>query len=91
MKPFDWNEQKNSLLKETRGIGFEDVQAALQDQKLLDVIEHPDQKRYPGQAIYVIEINLYVFLVPCIEDDQKIFLKTIYPSRKFTKKYLKGV
>lgn len=44
MKPFDWNEQKNSLLKETRGIGFEDVQAALQDQKLLAVMEHPNQK-----------------------------------------------
>lgn len=90
MKPFDWNEQKNALLKETRGIGFEDIQAALQDQKLLDVVEHPNQKRYPGQFIYIIEINAYVFLVPCIEDDEKIFFKTIYPSRKFTKKYLKG-
>ena len=88
MKPFHWSEEKNMRLKEERGIGFEDVQIAINEDRLLDVAHHPNQKKYPGQRMYVIEISQYVYLVPFVEDDEKIFLKTIFASRQATKKYL---
>ena len=71
-------------------MGFEDIQAAIEDGRLLGNIDHPNQKLYPGQKIFIVEINNYVYLAPYIEDSEKIFLKTIYASRKFTKKYLEG-
>ena len=90
MKYFDWSEIKNIQLKAERDICFEDVQAAIENGKVLDDAEHSNQKHYPGQRMYVIEINNYAYLVPYVEDDTKIFLKTIIPNRKATKKYLKG-
>ena len=87
MKYFDWDEQKNAKLKAERDICFEDVLIALAEEKLLDDISHPNQKDYKGQRVIVIEINGYVFLVPYVEDEEKYFLKTMYPSRKFTGKY----
>lgn len=90
MKYFDWSELKNATLVSGRGVSFYDIQAAIEEGNLLDIIPHPNQKQYPGQKILVVSIDNYVFLVPCIEDDEKIFLKTIYPSRKFTSKYLPG-
>jgi hypothetical protein len=88
MKPFDWDESKNIKLKAERGLSFEDVLTAIDEGKLLDNIEHPNPRQYPGQRVLVIKINSYAFLVPFVEDNEKIFLKTIYPSRKFTKHYL---
>lgn len=88
MKYFDWHELKNIQLKTGRGISFEDILTAIEAGKLLDNITHPDQRRYKGQRILVVDIDDYVFLVPFVEDDEKIFLKTIYASRKFTRKYL---
>lgn len=90
MKRLDWNEAKNTWLKIERGIGFEDVQTAIDEGKLLNNVAHPNQKLYPGQRILVVVIENYVFLVPYVEDDEKLFLKTIYPSRKFTKSHLNG-
>lgn len=89
MKYFDWSKLKNSQLKATRGLNFEDIQAAIEDGRLLADIDHPNQKRYPGQKIFIVQINNYVYLAPYIEEREKIFIKTIYASRKFTKKYLK--
>ncbi|OGK66569.1 toxin [Candidatus Roizmanbacteria bacterium RIFOXYB2_FULL_41_10] len=88
MKYFDWSQEKNEQLKKEREISFEEVLIALSENRLLDILEHRDQKKYPGQRIMVININDYIFLVPFIEDENKIFLKTIIPSRKATKKYL---
>jgi uncharacterized DUF497 family protein len=88
VKHFDWNEIKNAYLKTERGVSFEDIQTAIEDGKLLDNIAHPNQKQYPGQRILIVELDDYAFLVPFIEDSEKMFLKTIYPSRKFTNKYL---
>ena len=85
MKLFDWNNNKNDWLKWERGVGFEDVLVALQDNRLLDVLAN---KKYLKQKIYVIEITGYVYLCPFVETEEKIFLKTIYPSRKATKHYL---
>jgi hypothetical protein len=53
-----------------------------------DVLDHPDQERYGGQRIFVVQRDNYVYLVPFIEDDKLIVLKTIIPSRKATKRYL---
>jgi uncharacterized DUF497 family protein len=90
VKYFDWNEIKNMYLKAERSVSFEDMQAAIEAGKMLDDVKHSNQKRYPGQRMYIIEVNSYAYLVPYIEDDTKIFFKTIIPSRKATKKYLKG-
>ena len=83
---FDWNEKKNQLLKKERGIGFEDIVAAI-DGGLLDVYDHPNQETYPNQKIYVIEALGYVYLVPFVRDGNMIFLKTIIPSRKALRIY----
>ena len=79
---------KNTYLKTERGIGFEDIQAAIEEGKTLADIVHPLKSYYPNQKVFIIEFNNYVYVVPYVEDDKKIFLKTIYPSRKMTKKYL---
>ncbi len=88
MKHIDWDEAKNIKLKAERGVSFDDILTALETGNLLDRIAHPNQKLYPGQQILVVSLNEYVFLVPFVEDNEKLFLKTIYPSRKFTKAYL---
>lgn len=87
MKTFTWNEEKNRLLKEERGVSFEEVVFHLGAGDALDVFDHPNQVRYPGQKIYAVLIEEYVYLVPFVESEQEIFLKTIIPSRKATKHY----
>jgi uncharacterized DUF497 family protein len=88
MKYFDWNPEKNARLQAERDIGFEDVLVAIDAGGLLDVLVHPNQKRYPEQKIFVIAVQGYAYLVPFVEDEEKIFLKTIIPSREATKRYL---
>lgn len=90
MKFFDWNEEKNIWLKRTRGIPFEEVIYHLTHGDLLDTIEHPRKNRYPGQRIFIINIEGYACVVPFTEDTKIISLKTIIPSRKMTKLYLGG-
>ena len=89
MKPFDWNEEKNNWLKRERDVSFEQVVLGIENGKLLDVIRHPNQTKYKGQRVYVIEIEGYAYMVPYVEDDDVIFLKTIFPSRKYTNMYLR--
>lgn len=88
MKYIAWNEEKNERLKAERDICFDDVVTAINQGGLLAIIKHPNQSRYPGQQMYVVAINEYVYMIPCVEDDEKFFFKTIFPSRKATKKYL---
>lgn len=88
MKYFDWDEKKNVLLKSMRDVTFEEVLVAIDEGALLDTIQHPSKTRYSNQKIFVVNINNYVYLVPFVEDEEKVFLKTIIPSRKATKKYL---
>jgi len=90
MKPISWNAEKNALLKAERGISFEDVVFHIMAGDILDTVDHPNPKRYPGQQIHVIAIEEYVFLVSFVESDEEVFLKTIIPSRKATKSYLGG-
>jgi len=91
MKRFRWNNEKNAALQKERGVSFEDVLAAMTAGGLLDVLEHPKRDRYPNQRIFVVRIEDYAFLVPFTEDGDEIFLKTIIPSRKATRHYLKLV
>ena len=87
---FDWNEDKNQLLVEQRGISFERVISAIERGGLVDVLEHPNQERYRGQMIYVVDIEQYLYLVPFVtRPDGSRFLKTIIPSRKATRDYRK--
>ena len=88
MKIFDWNPDKNKLLIEERGISFEDIIYHLQNNCLLDDLKHSNHKKYPNQRIFVINIENYAYLVPYIETDKDIFLKTVIPSRKATKLYI---
>ena len=86
MKYYDWNESKNDKLREERDVCFEDVVVAINEGKLHDVLAHPNPAKYPKQRFYIIEIQEYIYVVPFVEDEVKVFLKTIYPSRKLTKK-----
>ena len=88
MKYFDWDENKNDLLKETQYISFEEIVLALANNKLFEIVEHPNKQKYPNQKMFIFEVRNYVYIVPFVEDDEKYFLKTIYPSREATKKYL---
>ena len=88
MKYFDWDESKNDILKKERNISFEIIVIQIVVGKLLDVLEHPNQKKYKNQKLFVVEYEGYVYLVPFVEDEEKIFLKTIIPSRNATKKYM---
>ena len=87
MKAFAWNAEKNALLKRERGISFEEVLFHIEAGDVLDVVAHPNQKRYPGQMVYVMEIEDYIYLVPFVESEDEVFLKTIIPSRRATKRY----
>mgnify|MGYP000314298875 CR=1 FL=1 len=88
MKPISWNAGKNASLKAERGVSFEDVVFHIMADNILDTVDHPNQDRYPGQQIHVIAIEEDVYLVPFLESDEEVFLKTIIPSRKATKSYL---
>jgi len=85
----EYSEEKNFLLKETRGVCFDEVLIAVEKEDIVDVLKHHNEK-YQHQRILVLEINHYIYAVPYVinKDKKTIFLKTIYPSRVLTKKYL---
>jgi len=85
VKTFNWDNEKNEWLKNCRNITFEEVTLYISSQHLLDIVEN---ENYKDQKIFVIEIENYVYLVPFVENEKEIFLKTVYPSRKATKVYL---
>jgi uncharacterized DUF497 family protein len=87
MKTYAWNSEKNELLKKERGISFEEIVLNIQLGNELDLFEHPNKERYPGQKILVVLVEGYVYLVPFVENGEELFLKTIIPSRKATKHY----
>ena len=89
MLNYSWNEEKNKLLKKTRNIGFSQIVKALQSNNSTISIPHPNQQKYKNQHIYIVIINNYTYSVPYVKKQQKIFLKTIYPSRKYQKQYNK--
>ena len=90
MKTIRWDEQKNEWLKQNRGLRFEQVAVLIEQGQVLEVVDHPDQRKYPKQKMAIVEIDGYACLVPYVDDENDVFLKTIIPSRKATKKYLRG-
>ena len=90
MKQYNWDNQKNDKLRRERRISFEVIIFCIEKGYLLDILEHPNKKRYKGQKIFVVQVEDYVYLVPFVEKEKEVFLKTIIPSRKATRVYLKG-
>jgi len=89
IKLFAWDPEKNRRLKSDRGVSFEEVVFFIANGYLLDILQHPNVERYGHQRIFVVRIEQYVFLVPFVETETEVFLKTIIPSRKATREYLK--
>lgn len=88
VKFYEWDKKKNKKLKNERGISFEEIVEILKGNKYIEVFDHPNQKQYPGQKIFIVIVDEYAYMIPFVEDAEKYFLKTIIPSRKMTKKYL---
>ena len=76
------------MLKRDRNISFERIIVAIEQDNLLDILEHPNKEKYPNQLLLLVEIDRYVYVVPCVLENDFCFLKTIFPSRKYTSKYL---
>ena len=90
MKHFNWNNEKNEKLRAERGVSFEEAVLAIEQGQLLDILEHPNKEKYINQNIFVVKIYNYVWLIPLVENENEVFLKTIIPSRKATKHYIGG-
>jgi len=86
---FVWNSEKNTQLIQERGISFERVIYHIERNEILDIIEHPNPSKYPGQRMFILDIGNYAYLIPFVETESEVFLKTIIPSRKATRKYLR--
>ena len=88
MKPFRWPTDKNNLLRQERGISFEEITVAIEAGGLLEVVPHPKPSKYPRQKIMVVDVAGYAYLVPFVEKEGHFFLKTIIPSRKATRDFI---
>ena len=91
-KQIRFSQEKNAQLKSERGVGFEDVLLAIEMGLVLDDLVHPNTEKYPNQSVFIVLISIknYVYIVPYVEDETTIFLKTIIPSRKMNKRYNKA-
>jgi hypothetical protein len=87
---FTWRNEKNQLLKKTRGISFEKVVICIEQGRILDIVEHPNIQQYPTQKLYILNIDDYAYIVPFEDKDDRRELKTIFPSRVATRDYLRG-
>jgi len=84
-----WSVEKNSILKQTRKVSFEDVENAIMNDNILDIIPHHNQEKYAHQELMIVYIQNYTYYVPFVMNEEEIFLKNIIPSRKYHKKYSK--
>lgn len=90
MKVFCWDSEKNLKLQNERRVSFEQVITAIGRGDLLDVVRNPNRVKYSNQQLFIVKMRGYVYLVPFVETEEEIFLKTIIPSRKATNKHLSG-
>ncbi len=88
MTVYAWDIAKNEWLMRERRISFERIVFQIEQGGLLDIMRHPDTERFPHQQIYIVEVDDYAWIVPFVETDAHIFLKTVIPSRKATRNYL---
>jgi uncharacterized DUF497 family protein len=90
MKYFVWSVDKNARLKHERNISFDEIIFYIERGHVLDIVEHPNQERYSGQRIFIVNINDFAYIIPFVEAEAEIILITIIPSRKATSRYLRG-
>jgi len=90
VKYFSWSPEKNEDLIKERGISFEEIVFHIEKGDVLDLLEHPNRDRYPNQRVFIVNVEGYAYLVPFVEDEHEVFLKTIIPNRKATRDYLGG-
>ncbi|MBF0377330.1 MAG: BrnT family toxin [Desulfamplus sp.] len=88
MSFYRWNTDKNLWLKKERGISFEEIVWHIEHGYLLDDLAHPNQEKYPEQRIMIIKVKDYAFIVPYVENEDGVFLKTVIPNRKATREYI---
>ena len=88
MTVYAWDTAKNEWLIRERRISFERIVLQIEQGGLLDIMHHPDTERFPHQKIYVVNVDECAYIVPFVESNEHIFLKTIIPSRKATRSYL---
>ncbi len=84
----EWSDEKNEILEQCRGISFEIIANKIAMEDTLLNMPHHNADKYPNQYIYVVKIDKYCYMVPYVKSDKGIFLKTIFPSRKMTKRFL---
>ena len=89
MKPFRWSPEKNHALTADRGVSFESIVVAIEAGGLLDILAHPNPAKYPRQRVLVVAADNYAYFVPFVEEEDHFFLKTVIPSRRATRDYLK--
>ncbi len=84
MKSLSWNLEKNEIIKTSRGISFEEIALLIEAGEVVNVLENPGHQ---GQFMSILEIENNAVVVPYVEGEEEIFLKTAFPSRKYTKRY----
>jgi uncharacterized DUF497 family protein len=89
-RDYAFDPEKNAWLIRERGISFEQIIALIESSKLIQVLEHPNAEGYPNQLLYEVDVDGYVHVVPVVDEGRILFLKTIYPSRRATRKRRKG-
>ena len=77
-----WNPVKSARLKRIRSVSFEELMGG----ELLDIFDNPSRN---NQQILIIDYRGYIWAIPCIIEEQNIFLKTLYRTRKYQKIYRK--
>lgn len=87
MKYHNWDKEKNKKLKKERNISFEEIIFCIKNDGLIKIIEHPNKEKYPNQKMYILKCKEYFYLVPFVENEKEVFLKTIIPSRKIKNQY----
>lgn len=86
---FNWDNKKNEQLKRERGVSFEQIVFLIENDCVLDILEHPNKRIYRNQRVYIINIDNYAYVVPFEYKGDERFLKTIFPSRKYTQMYFR--
>lgn len=84
---YAFDPEKNARLIRERGISFEQIVALIESGKLIRVLKHPNTAKYPNQLLYEVDVDGYVYVVPVVLEGRKLFLKTVYPSGKATRKH----
>jgi uncharacterized DUF497 family protein len=84
-----WSDEKNAALKRSRNVSFEDVENAIMNNNVLDIIPHHNQDKFVHQELMIVWMHNYTYYVPFVMNEEEIFLKNIIPSRKYHKKYNK--